>query len=258
MKKIRIYQTMSANDNTSPKGSAENPYSREEFDNYGDNWPGGYVEGLGYVAADNIINGSSSSESSYSDYSSEDDSLSGSLSSMPSPSGNASGGGGGGDVNNNQNSSIELNLGGNKGVSVYSQNLLRNLKGYKGKIVVTSTMRTPEQQAKAMLNNIKKTSVQYQKSVYGKYGDQVLDTYNPNNSDNTNLMNMTSKIYELGPQNVSHHCLSSDEQKRLNVMDISASSLSSKQNFKDALKAADSKIKVLDENGCIHIEIPQP
>lgn len=72
MDKIKVYSSSSS---SYPKGSSSNPYTQEEYDdiiNSGKDWPGGFVEGLGYVAGDTIITSSYFSEDSWEDSSYSD------------------------------------------------------------------------------------------------------------------------------------------------------------------------------------------
>ncbi len=289
MDKIKVYSRSSSG---FPKGSLENPYTRKEYEDMMDNgeeWPGGYVEGLGYVAADTVITGSCFSEDSWEDSSwsdpwegssSEDGSGSSHGSGGSGGSGGSSSGGGGSSAGTStpsnkpgsevisggsgmggaSNSRITLDLRGHTEVSQYSRSILTSLVGYEGKIVVTSTYRTPEEQAMAMLANIKKTSVDTQKKIYGVNGDKVLDVYRSGVSDAENVAAMAAKIKEVGPRNVSHHCFTTEEFEQKNVLDISAKSLSSTRAFVQALEDTGLGIVIIDEsssNGCIHIEIPQ-
>ena len=145
-------------------------------------------------------------------------------------------------------------------LSEYSRNLLRNLKGDYGKIIITSTFRSPEQQAKAMLNNIKKTGIDAQLNLYANPGDAVIRAYNPNYSDADNLSAMIAEIYNQGPRNVSKHCMTAEEYKTLNIMDISRNQIKNPSGFVAELKNTFPNITYFDEsyNGCIHIEIQQP
>ena len=288
MDKIKVYRVASTSGKSSPKGSLDNPYTVEEYEEYldsGKDWPGGYVKDMGYVAADTIIVGSYPSDDSWWDSwedsswsdpwggSSSSEESSGS-SSGSSGGGGASGGssmsptspgsesisGGGSSIGKPSGSRITLDLRGHTEVSQYSRNILKSLVGYEGKIVVTSTYRTPEGQARVMLANIKETSVDTQKGIYGKYGDKVIDVYRKNVSDAENIAAMAAKIKEVGPRNVSHHCFTKEEFDRQNVLDISAKYLSSRYTFVRALEGTGLGIKIIDEsssNGCVHIEIPQ-
>ena len=296
MDKIKVYRVASTSGKSSPKGSLDNPYTVEEYEEYldsGKDWPGGYVKDMGYIAADTIIVGSYPSDDSWWDSwedsswsdpwegsSSEDGSGSSHGSGGSGGSGGSSSGGGGSSAGTStpsnkpgsevisggsgtggsSNSRITLDLRGHTEVSQYSRSILTSLVGYEGKIVVTSTYRTPEEQAMAMLANIKKTSVDTQKKIYGVNGDKVLDVYRSGVSDAENVAAMAAKIKEVGPRNVSHHCFTTEEFEQKNVLDISAKSLSSTRAFVQALEDTGLGIVIIDEsssNGCIHIEIPQ-
>lgn len=150
-------------------------------------------------------------------------------------------------------SDIKISFTTNGSISEYSIDILEKLD-YEGNIVITSTARTPERQAKAMLDNILKSGVSSQLDLYASAGDMVIRTYNPNLDYSTNLKNMTAKIYEVGPSKVSKHCA---DFSKVNVFDVSISSLSSVSDFKEALSKAG--ISYIDEpqNGCIHVEILQ-
>ena len=100
MDKIKVYRVASTSGKSSPKGSLDNPYTVEEYEEYldsGKDWPGGYVKDMGYIAADTIIVGSYPSDDSWWD-SWEDSSWSDPWSSSGSSedsSGSSSGSGGG-------------------------------------------------------------------------------------------------------------------------------------------------------------------
>lgn len=277
--KTAAYPASTQSNNNSPKGSINNPYTQEEFESFEDGtWPGGWVEGMGYVIPQVNINGSRSSSSDpYSSGSDPSDPW-GSLSSNPwasdgsNPNGNNPGGGGGGNAggtgrpgtsggtgNSNNSSNIKL-AGKYTKISQYSRNILLNLKGYKGTIYITSIARTPEEQARAMLNNIKKNGVQSQLNLYREPGQSVVRVYNSNLTDAQNIAAMTAKIIEVGPSNVSHHCA---DTSVLNVIDVSRSNLANADAFLNALEIEKQKgviSKYIDEknNNCVHIEIPQP
>ncbi len=68
MDKIKVYRVASTSGKSSPKGSLDNPYTVEEYEEYldsGKDWPGGYVKDMGYIAADTIIVGSYPSDDSW-------------------------------------------------------------------------------------------------------------------------------------------------------------------------------------------------
>lgn len=277
--KTAAYPASTQSNNNSPKGSINNPYTLAEFNAFENGtWPGGYVEGMGYVAPDVSIWGSQSGSSDPDSSGSDPSDPWGSLSSDPwasdgsNPNGNNPGGGGGGNTggtgrpgtsggtgNSDKSSNIKL-AGKYTKISQYSRNILLNLKGYKGTIYITSTARTPEEQARAMLNNIKKNGVQSQLNLYREPGKSVVRVYNPNLTDAQNISAMTAKIIEVGPSNVSHHCA---DMSVLNVIDVSRSNLANVDAFLNALeiekqKAIISQYIEEENNNCVHIEIPQP
>ena len=53
-------------------------------------------------------------------------------------------------------------------------------------------------------------------ALYGRYGDAVINVYNPNARDEENLQAMTAEVYRQGPRNVSKHCMTAEEYKKLN------------------------------------------
>jgi hypothetical protein len=74
---------------------------------------------------------------------------------------------------------------------------------------ITSTARTPEDQARAMYNNIVGTSVKDQKDLYGHWGDMVIDQYSASKKAGKSAdqikADMAAKIREIGPEKVSRH-----------------------------------------------------
>lgn len=67
MKKLKVYSASTQSGNgTAAKGSASNPYTKEEYEAMLDNdtWPGGYVEGLGYCLKGVTVTPSSSNSGS--------------------------------------------------------------------------------------------------------------------------------------------------------------------------------------------------
>ena len=81
--------------------------------------------------------------------------------------------------------------------------------------VITSTYRTPEEQAKIMLKNAKiDLAAQYR--LYGRKGDSVLKIYadNKEKSDTEIIKLMTNKIQEIAESGsrVSKHCVPVESQ----------------------------------------------
>ncbi|MGB9941323.1 hypothetical protein [Methanosarcina sp.] len=73
------------------------------------------------------------------------------------------------------------------------------------------------------------------------------------------IENMVSKINKIWPERVSLHCVPETQYSKLNVLDISQSSISDSRAFKTQLDIAKKNgiiKKYLIENGCYHLEIP--
>lgn len=117
-------------------------------------------------------------------------------------------------------------------------------------IIVTSTSRTPYDQARIMYENIERTGIRYQEGQYRQPGKEVIGVYKELSEQKKNkgeiVFAMEQKIKYLGPENVSKHC--SDKG---NVADVSKSGLAHPQEFFRIIKPKVSQI--LDENGCYHI-----
>lgn len=129
--------------------------------------------------------------------------------------------------------------------------------------LITSTSRTPADQARAMYNNIVGTSVKRQKNLYAAAGDEVIDVYVVQHAAGKTADQikaaMEAKIKAVGPSKVSRHCA---DPAILNVIDIAPSSISNKHAFETAVNTAKAKGKVshfikppLDP--AYHLEIPQ-
>lgn len=131
--------------------------------------------------------------------------------------------------------------------------------------IITSTVRTPERQARAMLVNIEATSVQRQFDLYGPAGREVIREYQrlqPLGHGRSAVLDaMTERIRTLGPGKVSRHCA---DPSRLNVIDIAPSSLASVERFTAAVAHATARGDVSKFFGpqqgdpAFHLEIPQP
>lgn len=132
---------------------------------------------------------------------------------------------------------------------------------------VTSVARTPERQAKAMLDNLRskepdeqgRVGFAKQYAIYKNAGDEVLRIAQANwhlsesEEGRRRLLDMmTAKIAE-NPGAVSHHCLPADSP--LIVCDIRKNSVLNHNRFLNALKADSQLAKVLDENNVFHVEM---
>lgn len=144
----------------------------------------------------------------------------------------------------------------NRRISDYSMEKLLSLKyhGYYGKIIITSTNRTVDDQARIMYDNIISNGLEHQLKTYKKAGQDVINTFDSTLSRQENISRMIEKINEVGPTNVSKHLV---DFAKVNAIDVDKKSLSDVRAFKDATKSAGFS-KILDENNCIHIELTQP
>ena len=137
--------------------------------------------------------------------------------------------------------------------------------------VITSTLRTPEDQAEIMYKN---ASINFaaQFNLYGEKGKAVLNVYkeNKNKSKDEVTKLMAKKIADFLKQGdkTSQHCVTLEKFKSLNTFDIGLNStrLKSKNFNKEKFTAAFKKLeqqgyikKHIDEtrksNSCWHLEI---
>jgi len=137
--------------------------------------------------------------------------------------------------------------------------------------VITSTLRTPEEQASIMLKNAK-IDLKKQYRLYGRGGDAVLKIYDKNKdkSDTEILQLMVDKINDLEKSNrrVSNHCISKNGYVKKNIIDIGLNSTKNAnkkfnpKKFTKALKSLEKEgfiNRLIDETGksnqCWHIEV---
>lgn len=150
-------------------------------------------------------------------------------------------------------------------VSDYSLSVLKDIMSVAGisHILITSTARTPSEQARIMFENIERHGVDHQKRLYGPFGDRVIDRYSELNASGKTrddiISGMTSRINMLGPGNVSRHVGDPDV---LNVVDIAPSSVPvpQRESFERAVRADARVLKLLTPpaDPAYHLEIPQP
>ena len=152
-------------------------------------------------------------------------------------------------------------------VSTNSKRILREILNHAGlnACLITSTSRTPADQARIMFNNIAAHGVAAQKALYAAAGDQVIDVYVAKKAEGKNPAQiksaMEAKIKAIGPEKVSHHCA---DPARLNVVDVSPASIGNKHAFENAVNVARNSGKVsrfiTPNNGdpAYHLEMPQP
>ena len=127
--------------------------------------------------------------------------------------------------------------------------------------LISSTARTPADQARVMFNNIEATGVAAQKKLYAAAGDAVIDEYVKAKQAKKTATEikaaMEAKIIALGPTKVSHHAA---DPNVLCVFDVAPSSVAKKAAFEKAVRA-DKRVQKfllppLDPG--YHLEIPQP
>lgn len=117
-------------------------------------------------------------------------------------------------------------------VSEHTEKVLRDAlkKSGNDEATISSTARNPYNQARVMYNNLERKGVFYQKKLYGKYGDQVIEVYEKSKKAGKNreqiIKDMESKIKEIGPSNVSKHAA---DPNLLQVIDVVPNSIISSQ-----------------------------
>lgn len=126
---------------------------------------------------------------------------------------------------------------------------------------ISSTSRSPKDQARVMFDNLERYGVKHQKRLYGRPGDRVIDVYErekKNGKPSTAIKAaMERAIIELGPTNVSRHA---SDPNVLNVFDVAPSSIKDRAAFEQAVNNERRVSKFLKppEDPGYHLEIPQP
>lgn len=148
-------------------------------------------------------------------------------------------------------------------VTTYSIEVLEDILRTAGlkQALVSSTSRTPKDQARVMYNNLERYGVEAQKKLYAPAGDKVIDVYAKSKAEGKTAdkikLAMEEKIKSLGPTNVSKHA---SDPKILNVFDVAPSSISNKRAFERAVKEDRRVSKFLSpakSDPGYHIEISQ-
>jgi hypothetical protein len=126
---------------------------------------------------------------------------------------------------------------------------------------VSSTSRSPADQARVMFDNLERYGVEPQKKLYGPAGDKVIAVYvrskAAQRTDAQIKLDMAAKIKDVGPTNVSRHA---SDPHVLNVFDIAPSSIADRRAFERAVHA-DKRVSTFlmpPEDPGYHLEIPQP
>lgn len=145
-------------------------------------------------------------------------------------------------------------------VSAHSLEILKDVLRAAGlkSATITSTARTPTDQARAMYQNLvgkgKGQGVAAQKKLYGPAGDKVVDVYvdlkaKKKTADEIKA-GMRDKIEEIGPSKVSRHC---GDPTKLNVFDVGPNSIGDAKAQKAFKKAANAEV-----GGRVSTFIPYP
>lgn len=122
-------------------------------------------------------------------------------------------------------------------------------------IAITSTARTPYDQARIMYDNCK-SDLAEQRRTYAPPGQRVIDVYvnNKTKPRETVIKLMEQKINDLGPSTVSKHLANPEI---LNTFDIAYENLKDKTKFWNEMKKRMELDDMLKENNCYHIQIKQ-
>ncbi|HMA65210.1 MAG: peptidoglycan-binding domain-containing protein [Fibrobacterota bacterium] len=144
--------------------------------------------------------------------------------------------------------------------------------GYQ-QVTINSTIRYPRQQASAMYDNLKKGN----RLSYAAPGMAVTAVYDDSqkkkHSKEDTIQKMVDKIEEYAKdgKRVSLHCVSEDEYKKMNIVDIGIPKTKTADFLRELAKSDsvvkilhdisgikdEGKIKLLKKEPCIHVEIKQ-
>lgn len=120
-------------------------------------------------------------------------------------------------------------------LSDHTQEVIKGLLRQAGQgnqpAIITSTIRSPSEQALAMYNNLQNGT----SPVYKVPGQQVIAVYYADKkrglAQQAILNDMTAKIVAVGPYNVSHHCADAAEWAVRQVVDLAPSSIRNRPLF---------------------------
>lgn len=147
-------------------------------------------------------------------------------------------------------------------VTSFSRRVLVDIMQRAGltRLEISSTSRSPADQARVMYNNLERFGVAHQKSLYGPAGDRVIDVYHHGKrrgqDASTIKARMTSEIIRIGPTRVSRHAA---DPNILNVFDVAPSSVARKQAFEREVRADRRVTRFImpPTDPGYHLEIPQ-
>lgn len=127
-------------------------------------------------------------------------------------------------------------------------------------VIITSTVRKPEDQARIMFDNLEQYGATHQKNLYSSNGDKVIDVYVSCKAAKKNATEtkaaMTDKINELGSTTISKHCC---DPTKMSIFDVAPSSVpgNKKAAFVDAIKNSSELSKYFLPPGdpAYHLEV---
>jgi hypothetical protein len=127
--------------------------------------------------------------------------------------------------------------------------------------VISSTSRSPADQARVMFANLEREGVEAQRRLYKEPGRKVIEVYRQAKLAGKGAAAiqalMTAEIVRLGPTNVSRHA---SDPKILNVFDVAPGSIADRPLFEARVRAegrvANFLLPPIDPG--YHLEIPQP
>jgi N-acetylmuramoyl-L-alanine amidase len=148
-------------------------------------------------------------------------------------------------------------------VTAFSRDIVIDLmrKACLAHLVISSTSRSPADQARVMFNNLERFGVDHQKALYGAAGEQVIEVYRRAKQGGRAVADikraMTDEIVRIGPTRVSRHA---SDPNVLNVFDVAPSSVARRAAFEQAVRADRrvAKFIVPPSDPGYHLEIPQP
>lgn len=126
--------------------------------------------------------------------------------------------------------------------------------------LVSSTSRSPADQARVMFENLERLGGTHQKALYGPFGDEVIEVYLRGKAAARTAARirreMERRIVEIGPARVSRHAA---DPRVLGVFDVAPTSIAEPRAFERAVRAERriSNFLTPPNDPGYHLEIPQ-
>jgi Transglycosylase SLT domain len=148
-------------------------------------------------------------------------------------------------------------------VTPYSLGVLKDIlrASELKRALISSTARSPAEQARVMYDNCESKGVEAMKKLYASAGDKIVDVYAKSKAAGKTptqiRADMEQKIKEIGPTSVSRHA---SDPHVLNVFDVAPSSIKDSVSFEKAVKA-DKRVSYFltpPVDPGYHFEIAQP